>query len=170
MSHCQAARDRVEREQPLFGQRGEELDREERIAAGLLLHQLRQGPRALRLAMQGIGDEPADIVEPEGRQHDLLHPRSGLADRLERPQKRVRGTDLVVPVGADQQQVPHLGVRDQVLEEVERRCIQPLQIVEEQRERVLRAARTRRGSAGTPSGSGSARPAAAGPEPAAVFR
>jgi hypothetical protein len=28
-------------------------------------------------------------------------------------------------------------VRDQVLEEVERRCIKPLQIVEEQRERVL---------------------------------
>ncbi len=34
-------RDWVEREQPLFGQRREELDREERIAAGLLLHQLR---------------------------------------------------------------------------------------------------------------------------------
>jgi hypothetical protein len=30
----------VEREQPLFGQRGKELDRKERIAAGLLLHQL----------------------------------------------------------------------------------------------------------------------------------
>ena len=88
--------------------------------------------------MQGIGDEPADIVEPERRQHDLLHPRSGLADRLQRPQQRVRGTDLVVPVGADQQQVPHLRVRDQMLEEVERRRIQPLQIVEEQRERVLR--------------------------------
>ena len=64
---------------------------------------------------------------------------SGLADRLERPQERVRGADLVVPVGPDQQQVPHLRVRDQVLEEVERRCIQPLQIVEEQRERVLLA-------------------------------
>ena len=67
-------RDGVEREQPLFVQRREELDREERIAAGLLVHQLRQGPRALRLAMQGVGDEPADIVEPERRQHDLLRP------------------------------------------------------------------------------------------------
>ena len=130
-------RDRVEREQPLLGQRREELDREERISASLLLHQLRQGPRTLRLAMHGIGDELADIVEPERRQHDLLHPRSGFADRLQRPQERVRGTDLVVPVGADQQQVPHVRVRDQMLEEVERCCIQPLQIVEEQRERVL---------------------------------
>ena len=49
----------------------------------------------------------------------------------------MRGTDLVVPVGADQQQVPHFRVRGKMLEEVERRCIQPLQVVEEQRERVL---------------------------------
>jgi len=33
----------------------------------------------------------------------------------------------------------HLRVRDQVLEQVERRAIQPLQIVKEQRERVLLA-------------------------------
>ena len=31
--------------------------------------------------MQSIGDEADDIVEPEGRQHDFLNPRSGLADR-----------------------------------------------------------------------------------------
>src|SRR6202048_1380672 len=93
--------------------------------------------RALRLAMQSIGDKPSDIVEPKGCQHDLLDRRSGIANRLERPQKRVRGTDLVVSIGPDQKQVPHLRVRDQVLEEVERRCIEPLQIVEEQRERVL---------------------------------
>src|SRR6202045_3304298 len=87
--------------------------------------------------MQSVGDKPSDIVEPKGCQHDLLDRRSGIANRLERPQKRVRGTDLVVSIGPDQKQVPHLRVRDQVLEEVERRCIKPLQIVEEQRERVL---------------------------------
>ena len=68
-------RDRVEREQPFIGQRHDELDREERIAAGLLLHELRQGPRSLRFAMQGIGDEPAHIVDSEGCQHDLLDSR-----------------------------------------------------------------------------------------------
>src|ERR1700736_333259 len=87
--------------------------------------------------MQSSGDNPSDIIEPKGRQHDLLDPRSGIANRVERPQKRVRGSDLVVSIGPDQKQVPHLRVRDQVLEEVERRSIQPLQIVEEQRERVL---------------------------------
>src|ERR1700730_8977727 len=87
--------------------------------------------------MQSIGDKPSDMVEPEGRQHDLMHPGIGVTDRLKSPQKRVRGSDLVVSIGPDQQQVPHLRVRDQVLEEVERRSIKPLQIVEKQRERVL---------------------------------
>src|ERR1700740_1926426 len=35
--------------------------------------------------------------------------------------------------------MPHFRVRNQMLDEVERCCIQPLQIVEEQRERVLLA-------------------------------
>src|ERR1700758_1649611 len=87
--------------------------------------------------MQSIGDKPADIVEPKRRQYNLMHPGIGFTDRLKRSQKRVRGSDLVVSIGPDQQQVPHLRMRDQVLEEVERRCIKPLQIVEEQRERVL---------------------------------
>src|SRR6202790_4867475 len=73
--------------------------------------------------MYGIGDELADIVESERRKRDLLDPRSGFADRLQLPQ----------------QQVPHFRVRDQVFNEVERRCIKPLQIVKKQRERVLLA-------------------------------
>src|ERR1700722_18705699 len=87
--------------------------------------------------MQSIGDKPSDIVDPKGCQHDLLDRRAGIANRLEPPQKRVLGTDLVVSIGPDQKQVPDLRVREQVLKEVERRCIKPLQIVEEQRERVL---------------------------------
>ncbi len=73
--------------------------------------------------MHGIGYEPADIGESERRQHDLLDPRSGVADYLQRPQKRVRRTDLIVPVGADHQHVPHLRIYEQMLKEVERCCI-----------------------------------------------
>src|SRR5216684_3351624 len=87
--------------------------------------------------MQGVGDELADIVESKRRQHDLLDSRSGIADRIESPQKRMGRTDLVVPVGSNQKQMPHFRARNQMLEEVERCCIQPLQIIEEQRERVL---------------------------------
>src|ERR1700693_2881104 len=113
------------------------MNTKEGIPAGFLLHQLRQRSRALRFAMQSFGDEPANILESEGRQHDLMYARVGLADCLKLSQKWVPGADLIVPVRTDQQQGPHLSVRDQVLEQVERRSIQPLQIVEKQRQRVL---------------------------------
>ena len=48
------------------------------------------------------------------------------------------GVDLVVAIGADQQQVPHVRLGQQILEQVERRRVEPLQIVEEQRQRMLR--------------------------------
>src|ERR1700692_215315 len=134
-----ARRVMIEAEQPLVGQRDKELDREERIAAGLLLDQLSQWPCAPRFAVQRIGDEPAHIVELEGCQHYLAHPHIGIADRSESPQKSVGGSDLVVPVRPDQKQVLNLRMRDQVLDEIERRGIQPLQIVEEQRERMFLA-------------------------------
>ena len=114
-SQVQQSSVRVERQQPFLGQRGDKLDREEGIAGGFFLNQLRQGPAARQLAAQSVGDEPADIVERERCERDLVNLSSGFADRLERPQKRVRGDDLVVSIGPDQKQVPHLRVHDQVL-------------------------------------------------------
>jgi hypothetical protein len=73
--------------------------------------------------MQGIGDEPADISEPERSQHNLVDPCSSFVHRLECRQKRVSEADLVVAVGADKQNVPHVRVRDQMLKEIERCCI-----------------------------------------------
>ena len=49
----------------------------------------------------------------------------------------MRGVEFVGPVGANQQDVPHVRFCDQVLKEFEGRSIQPLQIVQEQRERML---------------------------------
>ncbi len=53
------------------------------LPAGLLVHQPGQRLGAVPLAVQGIGDEPAHIAEPERRQHDLLHRRSRLPNRFE---------------------------------------------------------------------------------------
>ena len=98
-----------------------------------------KGCADIPLAVQGIGDQPADIVEPEGRQHNLLHSRSGLADRVQRPRERVRRTDFVVPVGPNQHQVPYVSGRVIRCSSKFKGCrVQPLQIVEEQRKRVLR--------------------------------
>src|SRR5467141_4570099 len=134
-----ARRVMIEAEQPLFGERGNELNGEKRIATRLLVHQSRQRGGTVRLAAKRIRNEPSQVFAGERRKTNLLHQGSRLADRLQRPHKRVRGTDFVVPVGADQQQVPHFRVRNQMLKEVERRRIQPLQIIKEQRERVLLA-------------------------------
>ena len=50
----------------------------------------------------------------------------------------MRGVDLVVPIGADQQQMLHVRLRQHILEQIERGGVEPLQIVEEERQRVLR--------------------------------
>ncbi len=88
--------------------------------------------------MQGIGDEPTHSAEPERRQHDLLHRRSRFPNGFELAPERMRGIDLVVPIGADQQQVPHVRLRQPILEQIEGASIEPLQIVQEQRQRMLR--------------------------------
>ena len=47
------------------------------------------------------------------------------------------GIDFVVPVGADQQQMLHVRPCQQILEQIERCRVEPLQIVEEQGERMF---------------------------------
>ena len=133
-----ACRGVVDGEQPFLGQGGEELDGEEGIADGLFVHQPGQRRGALRRAVQRVGNEPADIRKPERRQHNVLHPAAGAADRRQPPHQRMRRGDLVVAIGADQQQVAQLGLGRQVLEQIQCRSIEPLQIVEEQRQRMLR--------------------------------
>ena len=54
------------------------------------------------------------------------------------------GVDLVVPIGADEQQVSQVCLGQKILDEVERRRVQPLKIVEEERQRMFRLLRTRR--------------------------
>src|SRR5579863_5955969 len=50
----------------------------------------------------------------------------------------MRGIDLVVPISADYHQVPQIRSSQQILQQVERRGAEPLQVVEEQGERMLR--------------------------------
>ena len=63
--------------------------------------------------------------------------RSGSPDRVELTHQRMDGVDFVVPVGADQHQVPDIWLGQQILEQIQRSRVEPLQIVEEQRERML---------------------------------
>ena len=87
--------------------------------------------------MKGIRDQLSQIVMGEGRQYDLLDCRSSVADRFELAHQRMGGIDFVVAVGTDQHQVLHIRPGQQILEQIERRRVEPLQIVEEQGEGVL---------------------------------
>ena len=88
--------------------------------------------------MQSVGDNPAYILEPERLQDDLQHPSAGLTDRRHPQHQRMRGSGLLIPIGADEKQVIEIRLGQQVLEKLERRNVQPLQVVEEQRQRMLR--------------------------------
>src|SRR5208283_3521435 len=46
--------------------------------------------------------------------------------------------DLVVAIGADQKEVLNVRLGQQTLEQVQCRCVQPLQVVEEERQRMAR--------------------------------
>ena len=128
---------RVEPEQPFLGQRREELDCEERIAAGPLLHQLRQRMGGIPVAVKRVGNKPADIVQSEGQHYGLLYCGSRLADRLQGSYERVRWTYFVLAIGSHQHQVAHIRNGNQVLQQFNGCGVQPLQIVEEQCKRVL---------------------------------
>ena len=85
-----------EDQQRLFGQRAEELDREEGIAGRLFEHQLGQGRRAPRLRMQRIRQQPRHIRGQKRRQQDLLQSRPGVAapsltNRPQHSRQRMRG-------------------------------------------------------------------------------
>src|SRR5215831_18573512 len=53
----------------------------------------------------------------------------------------MRGSDLVVPIGADQQEMSHARLSGEMFQQVESCSVQPLKVVEEQHERSLRSSK-----------------------------
>ena len=129
----------IEPKQTFVRQRAEELKGEERIARGVLVHQPRKRQHTIGPAVQSVGEHPAHIFEPERCQRDFVHSPAGLPDRSQPTDQWVRRRDLVVAICANQQQMTHIRLRAQVLEQVERGGVQPLEVVQEQRQRMLRS-------------------------------
>ena len=134
-----ARRIMVEGEHSFFGERKHELNGEERVATGLLEHQLRERRRPLRLAAKRVRKQLAEMLPAEWRERDLRDRSARRPDDVEHAHQRMRGIDLVVPIGADQHQVLQVRSRQQVLQQIERRRIEPLKIVEEQHQRMFGA-------------------------------
>jgi len=80
---------------------------------------------------------PPDVVEIERREDQLVHPRAGRLDAFERSRESVGLANLVVAVGADDEKVSDLRVRDDVLEKSRVAAVDPLQVIEEERERLF---------------------------------
>src|SRR5260370_38188949 len=73
----------------------------------------------------------------QGSTFDVLHYRTSLTDRFELAHKRMGGINLIVPVGADQHQMLHVRLDQQILHQIERCRVEPLQIVKEQGQRMF---------------------------------
>ena len=86
-----------------------------------------------------VGDEPVHLAPGQRPEDDVAHDGAAVAELVERRRQRMRGRDLVVAEGADEQQVPGVGVGHQIGDQVRAGGVHPLQIVEEEGEGVLRA-------------------------------
>src|SRR5271166_5233896 len=87
--------------------------------------------------MKRVGNQPSDVSIVEGPELDLADLRSRASNDCQLPHQRRGGIDLVGPIGADQQQMLNVRLRQQILDEVERRRVEPLKIVEEERQRMF---------------------------------
>ena len=97
------------------------------------------GVSALQLAAKSIRDQLPKCFSGERRQLDLRDLSAGGLDGFELSHQRMGGSDFVVAIGADQHEVPHIRPGQQILEQIERRRIEPLQVVEEQRQWMFRS-------------------------------
>ena len=127
----------VEDDQLLPIQRRQEVDSEEGVAAGFLPRQARQRRGLGQGAMNRIGDELLKVPLRKRSDHDVAYDNSGIAQAIEHDSQPVRGTDVVVTAGANEEQVARIGVGRQIVDQVQAGGIGPLKIVEEDGERVL---------------------------------
>ena len=92
----------------------------------------------LRVAVQRISDQLCQVLADERGKDHLSHHRSVSADGIDLAHQRMCGTHFVIAVGADQHQVTHIRLGQQIFEQIESSGIEPLQVVEKQGKRMFR--------------------------------
>jgi hypothetical protein len=130
----------VERERAGAVQRRQQLTDEERIALRPFIEQVSERRRVQLGAPQCLGDQLVDRrlwqrLEPELANRGW----TSLTDRAQAKREQVSVFHLVVAIGADHEQVIHVRFGEQLSQQVGRRRVQPLEIVDEDDEWVLRA-------------------------------
>src|SRR5579864_4411357 len=89
--------------------------------------------------MKGVPDQLLKIFAGKGGKLDIVDDRSSLTNCLQLTHQRMRRVHFVIPVGTDQQQVRHIGLAQHVLDQIQRRSIEPLQVVEKQCKGMFRS-------------------------------
>src|SRR5712672_3004284 len=87
---------------------------------------------------QGVAQQLVDVFDREWAENDLIQPRTGPAQGLQLEHQRMGRVDLIVAICADQQQVPCVGMEEEIFDERQRGRIEPLQVIDEDDERVFR--------------------------------
>src|SRR6516164_9065114 len=128
----------VKDEHSFVGERRNELNGEERIAPRLLVHQLRERRGGFRRAANSVRNQLPDMLSGERPKRDLIYRSASGLDCVEFAHERMRGSDFVIAVGAYEEKIPEIGSVQQVFHEVERRRIEPLQVIEEKRQGMFR--------------------------------
>src|SRR6185437_9755532 len=128
----------IKREQAFRRQGGDELGRKEWIAARLVMDQFRERNGVRWLTTQSICNQLREILAGKRRKHDVLDYRPPLADGLDLARKGMHGAYFVVPICTDQQKMPHVRLREQILDYVQSCGVEPLQIVEKQDQGMFR--------------------------------
>src|SRR4051794_35759110 len=129
----------IEGEQAPFDKRKQELDREERIAAGLVMDELREWRGALRRAVKRVRQQLPEIILAKRRKRDLHDLASRRPDLPEHAGQSMSDVDLIGAISADQHEVLQMRPGQQIIEQHERRRIKPLQIIEEEHQRMVLA-------------------------------
>ncbi len=127
----------VEGDEPAVGERAEELADEERVAERLLEDDAGELAALRPRAPERVRHELRHVVERERREPDLRRPGAVPGELREGERERVRGRDLVVAVGPDQEQPAALRIGDEEPDQAERRRVDPLEVVEEDDERLI---------------------------------
>ena len=113
---CPRPRGRIELDQRFFCQTCEELPGEEWIAAASPVHQFSERPHLVWRMPQGVAQQLVDVVDRERAEDDLIDSRAGSAQILQLEHQRMCGVDLIVAICADQQQLPRVGMEEEIFD------------------------------------------------------
>ena len=102
------------------------------------MHLLSERPNLVGRSSQGVAQQLVDVVYCERAEDDLINSRAGSAQILQLEHQRMCGADLIVAICADHQQVSRVGMEKEIFDERQRGRIEPLQVIDENDERVFR--------------------------------